>query len=809
MPGGVRPAHGGGANRRARRLAVAACAFGLALAVLRPAAACAPAGEPLRVGFFHDFVPVSYSADKNPAGGRFDEHRGYEADLLTALETMGGLQLSRRAIGGGFSGIWLRAAGDEFDIVGGGITIRDDRTRDAQGRTAILFTSGHIAFAQTLLVRAEDAARLARYEGLTARDVVAVVPGTTGEERFLQLTGYVDAQGRLRAGVRVETAAGTLVADGSDRYAIGAARSSANLEGRRRLDPPASAADMPRVVYFESEDRQLGALRSGAADAVARGLIGNADAAAESGGALVVAARDSRVELGGFALAAADTELAACLNERIGWLTDSLRVGYEEWRADGAVFLRRAEAWTGRGGPVSQRLDRAQRSILPEVARSLSASATEAVSGRVAAAFSPAAAAPATPGVSMLPALASALRAAAARGDGAGTPPFHRLLPGASFSLSFGEEGGADSGLPPVVLWGGGDWRRLSGGGGAAPRWDGSLTGGHAGADARLHPDLLAGLALFHTRGRFDYAGGGLDLRMTAAHPYLAWRPARGVELWAAAGHGRGRATAKAEAPLLRLSSRLSLVTAAAGGSRELLSRADAIGSGKLSLSLKGDVSTARLSSRETQAPLEAFTAKTRRARAALAVSHANETAGGSLLVPSLEAGLRHDGGDGAAGAGLELAAGLRYADAASGVTVEARGRWLAAHRSSVEEWGASALARIDPGAAGRGLSFSLAPSFGGAPAAGALWERGVRGESQGARGPAARLDAMLGWGFAAFGGVLTPWGATKLAGEEAQDLRAGARLAFGPAFALSVEGGRYAAPARDRSIVLRGDLRF
>lgn len=797
-----RPAPGGGS----RGVAVAACAFGLASAVLRPAAACAPAGEPLRIGFFHDFVPVSYSADKDPAGGRFDEHRGYEADLLTALETMGGLQLSRRAIGGGFSGIWLRAAGDEFDIVGGGVTIRDDRTRDAQGRTAILFTAGHIAFAQTLLVRAEDAARLARYEGLTARDVVAVVPGTTGEERFLQLTGYVDAQGRLRAGVRVETAAGTLVADGSDRYAIGAARSSANVEGRRRLNPPAGAADMPRVIYFEAEDRQLGALRSGAADAVARGLIGNADAAAESGGALVVAARDSRVELGGFALAAADTELAACLNERIGWLTDSLRIGYEEWRADGAVFLRRAEAWTGRGGPVSQRLDRAQRSILPEVARSLSASATEAVSGRVAAAFSPAAAAPTG---SMLPALASALRAAAARGARAGTPAFHRLLPGASFSLSLGEEVGADSGLPPVVLWGGGDWRRLSGGA-AAPRWDGSLTDGHVGADARLHPDLLAGLALFHTRGRFDYAGGGLDLRMTAAHPYLAWRPAQGAELWATAGHGRGRATAKAEAPLLRLSSRLSLVTAAAGGSRELLSRAEAIGGGKLSLSLKGDVSTARLSSRETEAPLEAFTAKTRRARAALAVSHASETAGGSRLVPSLEAGLRHDGGDGAAGAGLELAAGLRYADAASGVTVEARGRWLAAHRSSVEEWGASALARIDPGAAGRGLSFSLAPSFGGAPAAaGALWERGARGESRGARAPAARLDATLGWGFAAFGGVLTPWGATKLAGEEAQDLRAGARLAFGPAFALSVEGGRYAAPARDRSIMLRGDLWF
>ncbi len=801
MPGG------GGGSRRA----AAACAVGLALAVLRPAAACAPAGAPLKVGFYHDFVPVSYSADKDPAGGRFDEHRGYEADLLTALKAMGGLELSRRAIGGGFSGIWLRAASAEFDIVGGGITIRDDRARDAQGRTAILFTSGHIAFTQSLLVRAEDAARLARYDGLTSRDTVAVVPGATGEERLLQLTGFVDAQGRLRAGVGVETAAGTLAADGSDRYAISAARSSANLEGRRRLEPPPNAANMPRVVYFESEDRQLEALRSGAADAVARGLIGNADAAAESGGALVVAARDSRVELGGFALAAADTDLAACLNERIDWLTDSLRIGYEEWRADRAVFRRRAETWTGRGGPVSQRLNRARKSILPEVARSLSASATEAVAGRVAAAFSPAApAARATNPAAMLPALASALRAAAAPGSGARSPRLRRLLRDGSFSLSLGEESRPGAGFPPVALWGGGDWRRLSGGSGAAPRWDGSLTGGHVGVDARLHPDLLAGLALSHTRGRFDYDGGGLDLRMTGAHPYLAWRPAQGVELWAAAGHGRGRTTAKTETPLLRLSSRLSLMTAAAGGRRTLLSGADAVAGGKISLSLKGELSTARLASRETQTPLEAFTAKTRRARAALAVRHESDTAGGGRLVPSLEAGLRHDGGDGADGAGLELAAGLRYADPASGVTVEARGRWLATHRSSLEEWSAGGLARIDPGAAGRGVSFSLAPSFGGARLAGALRERGVRGESRGADGPAARLAATLGWGFAAFGGVLTPWSAAKLAGEEAQDLCAGARLVFGPAFALSVEGGRYAAAgAHDDSVMLRGDLRF
>ena len=134
-----------------------------------------------------------------------------------------------------------------------------------------------------------------------------------------------------------------LEAGGGERLAITAAGSSPVLEGRRRLEPPGGAADMPQVVYFQGEGVQLEALRSGAVDAVARGMIGNADAVAESAGAFAIGARDSRRELGGFALAVPDRVLAACLDRSIGHLTDSGRIGYEQWRADPAVFLRRAE----------------------------------------------------------------------------------------------------------------------------------------------------------------------------------------------------------------------------------------------------------------------------------------------------------------------------------------------------------------------------------------------------------------------------------------------------------------------------------
>ena len=90
--------------------------------------------------------------------------------------------------------------------------------------------------------------------------------------------------------------------------------------------------------------------------------------------------------------------------------------------------------------------------------------------------------------------------------------------------------------------------------------------------------------------------------------------------------------------------------------------------------------------------------------------SRAFEVGESAKLTPGLEFGLRHDGGDAETGTGVEVGGSLRYADAASGLSVEARGRTLIAHEAAgFGEWGgASASVRLDPGAEGRGLSFSL-----------------------------------------------------------------------------------------------------
>ena len=310
-------------------------------------AACTSDGRQLRLGFYAFFEPVSYSADPDPGAPGFGQHRGYEADLLTALEALdgAGLSFSRHPIQP-WDDIWLTPAGDGIDMVGGGITILDSRTRDAAGAQVVRFTSGHITFRQSLLVRAGQADRFSSYDRLTSRHRIGALAGTTGEARLLKLTGLVDSAGVLAAGTRVHTRSGMVTADGSAAYVITAAGVSPDLEGRQRLEPP--APDMPQVVYLGEESGEmelLQALRDGRIDALARGEIGNRDAVHASGDAFEIAALDAEVEYGGFALAADSEELAACIDAKINWLTDNRRIGYAEWRNDPNVFLRRAETW--------------------------------------------------------------------------------------------------------------------------------------------------------------------------------------------------------------------------------------------------------------------------------------------------------------------------------------------------------------------------------------------------------------------------------------------------------------------------------
>ena len=101
---------------------------------------------------------------------------------------------------------------------------------------------------------------------------------------MLELTGIVDANGVLFKGTRIETLHDTIITDGTPAYRITAAGASLNLADRRYLYPPSE--QLPEVIYLGDtlgESELLAALAKGSIDAIARGEIGNRDAAYTTG----------------------------------------------------------------------------------------------------------------------------------------------------------------------------------------------------------------------------------------------------------------------------------------------------------------------------------------------------------------------------------------------------------------------------------------------------------------------------------------------------------------------------------------------
>ena len=200
----------------------------------------------------------------------------------------------------------------------------------------------------------------------------------------------------------------------------------------------------------------------------------------------------------------------------------------------------------------------------------------------------------------------------------------------------------------------------------------------------------------------------------------------------------------------------------------------------------------------------------TNRLRLGVEGAYEHALAGGGRLTPSLEAGLRHDGGDGATGFGVELGGGLAWNDPAMGLTVKGWGWALVMHGSEIGEWGAGGSVLLDPGAAGLGLSWGLRPSWGDAAEGGVdrLWEDGPDSPFQraaandddplaGEAGTAMRLDAEVGYGLGVLGGhgVLTPYGGLSLSDGGSRSWRVGGRLGIGSSLDLSLEGKRRERP--------------
>ena len=382
------------------------------------------------------------------------------------------------------------------------------------------------------------------------------------------------------------------------------------------------------------------------------------------------------------------------------------------------------------------------------------------------------------------------------------------LLGDSDFAMPLNADGGGLGGAN-LALWGSGDYRNI-GGDSNNVDWDGSLFSAHLGVDVALQPGLLAGVMLAWSEADLEYTNnrtatattGDYELDMTSLHPYVGWRALNGrLDLWTTVGYGSGdlKITETNAAPT---TADATLQTLGAGGSARLLASRDT------ELRVKGEVQATRLE--VEQAADDAFNemeVSATQTRLALEATRTVTTRSGAQVSPSLELGMRYDGGDGATGNGVEIGGGFRFQSAGHGLTLETRARALLAHSGETEDIGISATLKLTPGADGQGLSLSLAPAYGDTGGgAEEVWRGGLSADTD----PQASLNARVGYGLPSAAFMLTPYGEMAL-GEDVQNYRLGLSWGVGALFDLNLVGEREEKDGVgvEHAIWFEGEVRF
>ena len=136
--------------------------------------------------------------------------------------------------------------------------------------------------------------------------------------------------------------------------------------------------------------------------------------------------------------------------------------------------------------------------------------------------------------------------------------------------------------------------------------------------------------------------------------------------------------------------------------------------------------------------------------------------------------------------------------------------------RSGYEEWGASGAIRIQPSASGRGLSVTLAPTW-GAAASGVerLWGlRDAQGlAKEGEFEAESRFETELGYGFIVprTPGLITPYAGLSLAEGGSHTSRLGTRWKVAPEATLGLEATHeeHSTQEAENAVLFRAAMRW
>ena len=392
-----------------------------------------------------------------------------------------------------------------------------------------------------------------------------------------------------------------------------------------------------------------------------------------------------------------------------------------------------------------------------------------------------------------------------------GHRPARDLLRDADFVLPLNGDGSSGGGSSSLSLWGSGKYTSLNGEN-AGQEFDGSVQGVQLGADTKLREDRLAGLALSWSRGAFDYdsddgKNGDYEIDLLSLHPYFGGRTER-MDWWATAGYGTGEVEASPDNGVASTNDATLWTMSAGGNSQVWADESVAI------LRLKGEVMQTQMEVEES-AEMDSLTVDATLIRIALEASRRQTLTSHKSLSPSLSLGVRHDGGDGNTGTGVEMSGNVHYDNPLTKVSASVSMHTLLG-RSDYEEWGIQGIVRLSAGADGQGLSFVMHPGYGnragGGAGSGQIWSNGLR-ENAAARDASGKLEMRLGYGLSAPAGrdgLLTPWSGMTLDGD-GRRYRLG--LDWKPAgpFSARLHGERRERENADADhlLLLKGEMRF
>ena len=252
------------------------------------------------------------------------------------------------------------------------------------------------------------------------------------------------------------------------------------------------------------------------------------------------------------------------------------------------------------------------------------------------------------------------------------------FLTGTSFALTGGT---AQTGYGS--LWGRGALSRFDGREDELTL-DGEVASAMLGADWTLGR-AMAGLAVSHSRGEGGYrspaVSGEVEATLTGLYPYGRYAVDERLSVWGVLGYGEGELVLTPQG-LPAMEAETDLAMAAAGLRGELLRPSE---SGGVALAVRSDALAVHTTSEAVpglpgRGGMMASEADVTRLRFGLEGSRAFRSGAGAALTPSLDIGVRHDGGDAETGFGVDIGAGLAWTDPASGMKAKVDARGLLTH---------------------------------------------------------------------------------------------------------------------------------